>query len=596
MSGSEYDVEEAIKVKRYFKGPILLKNYFFWEKIISIWVVREDYDALYDSINSISKQIELLSFKIDKNFRVSGNNLLEFQTKTKNDLRRYFNVAVRMAMGLFPAIANLATTNDNTVLKSLKDIELYRETWLLRKNLIFFPLIQFSTYAKSHGFPLYNKRIMDDLLKNGSDLFKLTSAFYPYRVKLNECCQYSFLKWLYKAGSTKSNESKKFTDFFNCQKFLNEAFDLFCKTNSIDQEDKEHVKNEYFVFTELNKNIKCSKSPKGIKVRPIKIPNSDPKKGDLRVCLVNKYVDFKESERSLDGNPVSDIKRFEDFNRILDDIKKIKDADVFIMPEICLPYHFIPHMILYSVNNQTAFITGVEHWTVGKFVFNYVLTSLPLKVEGDNDAIVIPRLKNHYAPEEEKIIADQKKLKIPKPQPYNYELILWRGTYFSIYYCFESADVKHRNLLLGLVDVLFAPVWNKDIHYYNSLVESASRDMHCFIVLANTTQYGDSRITRPAEYIRRDKLRIKGGTISDHKAIILVSDLEISKLREFQIGSNKKLKEINEKKEEAVKFKPLPPDFPINCAELRNTLSLFESDNNLNFMDREYTASDSLPF
>ncbi len=118
--------------------------------------------------------------------------------------------------------------------------------------------------------------------------------------------------------------------------------------------------------------------------------------------------------------------------------------------------------------------------------------------------------------------------------------------------------------MLGLVDVLFAPVWNMDVHYYNSLVESASRDLHCFIVLVNTTQFGDSRITRPSNHDRRDKLRVKGGTVSDHKAIVMVSDLEIDNLRKFQITAETE-SDVNNKTK--APFKPLPPDFPIDAAK-----------------------------
>lgn len=60
------------------------------------------------------------------------------------------------------------------------------------------------------------------------------------------------------------------------------------------------------------------------------------------------------------------------------------------------------------------------------------------------DATVIFRLKNHYAHSEEHLITGNH-LEIPKPKPYRYDLINWRNIYFSVFYCFELANVEHRS-------------------------------------------------------------------------------------------------------------------------------------------------------
>jgi len=578
VSGSDYDPEEAKKVKKYFKGFYLLKNYFFWEKLLSIWIVREDYDSFFETIENIHSQIKNFVFRPSRK-PGSAQRIDKMTAELRNALTDYLNVSIRMSVGLHPGILELALKkNQNQILIDLSDLDLYRRTWLLRKNLVFYPLLQFTEIAKKGKEPLFKRTILDQCLKGSTSDLTTVADFYPYRAKFNECCQIAFLQFLSRANKIQTEESKAAFDFLNVTDFLNESFNIFCTANNIHSVDRDEVKNEYFKFSTLNTEIEGITFPNDVRVTPIKIGNRKAKEDRLRVCLVNKFVDFRESKKSMQGNPASDNARYEGFNRIFDDIKKVNGADIFIMPEICIPYHFIPQSILFSVYNQVGFITGVEHWRSGQFIFNFVLTVLPIQVYDDRDSIVIPRLKNHYAPEEEKAIIKEG-FKIPKPKPCNYELILWNETYFSIYYCFELADVRHRNMLLGLVDVLFAPVWNMDVHYYNSLVESASRDMHCFIVLANTTQFGDSRITRPANHIRKDKLRIKGGTVKDHKAIVVVSDLEISRLRDFQTG----VISVKEGEPEEQIFKPLPPNFPSTAAELRKELQLFEIDKDIHF-------------
>ena len=95
--------------------------------------------------------------------------------------------------------------------------------------------------------------------------------------------------------------------------------------------------------------------------------------------------------------------------------------------------------------------------------------------------------------------------------------------------------------------------WNKDTNYFSNIVESCSRDLHCYIAQVNTSQFGDSRLTQPAESARLDMLRLKGG-IND---AILVTEIDLGKIREFQ----RKTFGITHHKKE---FKPLPPDFEVD--------------------------------
>ena len=87
-------------------------------------------------------------------------------------------------------------------------------------------------------------------------------------------------------------------------------------------------------------------------------------------------------------------------------------------------------------------------------------------------------------------------------------------------------------------------------------MESVSRDIHCYFIQSNSSDFGDSRITRPSKSYNMDIVRLKGG-INDR---IVVGEIDIQKLREFQY------KEFELQKDDG-SFKPTPPNFDKNVIE-----------------------------
>ena len=72
-----------------------------------------------------------------------------------------------------------------------------------------------------------------------------------------------------------------------------------------------------------------------------------------------------------------------------------------------------------------------------------------------------------------------------------YPLFIWNGIWFSVYCCYELADICDRALFKSYSDLMIAVEWNKDTNYYSNIIESLSRDMHCFCVQVNSSGYGD---------------------------------------------------------------------------------------------------------
>jgi len=107
--------------------------------------------------------------------------------------------------------------------------------------------------------------------------------------------------------------------------------------------------------------------------------------------------------------------------------------------------------------------------------------------------------------------------------------------------------------MLLYADMIIAVEWNKDTNYYSNILESLSRDIHCYCIQVNSANYGDSRITQPSKTEIKDIIKTKGGINNT----ILISEVNISDLRNYQVKEYLLQKEDNN-------FKPTPPQFNKN--------------------------------
>ena len=92
-------------------------------------------------------------------------------------------------------------------------------------------------------------------------------------------------------------------------------------------------------------------------------------------------------------------------------------------------------------------------------------------------------------------------------------------------------SITERSIYQSYVDFLVAIEWNRDVNYYSNILESLSRDIHCYCVQINSSDFGDSRITKPSKTEEKDIMRTKGGMNST----ILVDEINIGKMRDFQL-------------------------------------------------------------
>lgn len=608
QNGDGYRDEEIDKVSKFFKGYNSLKYYFFWEKIFTLFVVANRKDLILEFISEIDKEIK------KKKVKVENLNVDKLDNKLDTFFSDHLNEALSMSLGLNLSLlfGNSKDANNpkKLLLNKLKDkrnfynvfpdfedyddseiysfLQIYRRHSLLRKYYSGQPLVHLLMNVKKNDFSLTDLSIWKFIyFKDEQDLFYDDSSELalkiPYRVKFYEIVIF-YLNVVLKLETKSPSIIHKqwWNDIMNSEKILIKSFDLFWQINNdglpyYTDADKNKVRNEYFeIYKDASEKANIESSCKGERfpkyknrnyyINQIKVNKNKYKKDDVRVAIINKYINFRDFEASLKGSPNITTETIQTFNDVLDQVSKIKNCDLFVLPELSVPHELVYNICRHSVAHQVGFTTGIEHIRVGNIGYNLILTFLPIKVNGDEiDGVPIFRLKNHYSPAEEQLLLGHKMI-VPKPNPYRYDLFIWRGFNFSNSYCYELADVYHRVALYGKIDFLVAPIWNPDMPYYDSIVDSTVRDMHCHIIQVNTSQYGGSRITRPTDSLRKNKAFISGGTTKEHKFNILVGDLEIKKLREFQLLDFTAQKDLNKDKKS---YKPTPPDYPTQNVEKR---------------------------
>lgn len=294
----------------------------------------------------------------------------------------------------------------------------------------------------------------------------------------------------------------------------------------------------------------------------------------LKIGIVNMRVNESDIVDSFNKVPNLSDKRLERINSLLNSAVK-NGAEMIIFPEVSIPYQWLGPISNFAKNNDVAIVCGLEHIVYeNKLCCNYLATILPERYESYNYAIIKLRLKNTYSPKEKqwvngynwrvptmigKNVVEENKEQFIK----EYDLFRWRGVDFSAYSCFELANIKDRALFGSYVDLLIGSVHNKDTNYYSNIIESLSRDIHCYFVQVNNSEIGDNRIISPSSTVSKNIVQVTGG-LND---VVLVGEIDIEALRAHQQLDHSLQIENSD-------FKPSPPEFNYENVRVRNKLPL----------------------
>jgi hypothetical protein len=286
----------------------------------------------------------------------------------------------------------------------------------------------------------------------------------------------------------------------------------------------------------------------------------------IQIALANIPVCFADIEASYLGKPNLSIARLKLISNLLNEISSYRridkrQIDLVIFPEVSVPHAWEAMLVAWARKHRIGVVCGLEHRINSNGqALNEVLAALPFRSgAGHWTCVPVRRLKRFYSPEEQFILTNEG-LKLPaKKNPYH--LFRWRGSSFAIYNCFELASIEDRSLFKGKVDFIVASEFNRDINYFSNIVESAARDLHCYVVQVNDSRFGDSRIVSPSKSDSMNPLRIKGG---DNLTFLTMS-LNLKALRTHQRKGYGLQKESKD-------FKPTPPGFPLEDLQARIAL------------------------
>lgn len=599
------DKLETDKLLKLFKGLNNLEHFRLWEKVFTFFLVNDNKEGFILFYKHTLLQIK----KLNKNNRIQNSEII--YNNVADSLMAYFDISVEMSLSLNPEFIKFKS-------KEYLDLEIFQNTYkeelyfknnislllpgsfynykfrtcnLIRHHYVAHPLLN---YTNAYGNSRLN--LVDRNLPNSKEVTsklefsESKQKLSPRLVKFWECCIAISSFTLLRRSSDffeLGDERYQYTRIFNNSEFddpqepnnesfiLEQAFNLYTKINASHFPANPPNIDDFFM-----REKKCLTPPTGerdVKVNELHINKVQKFEDKPSISIANTQIKLSNIELSIKGKPNLSEQRYLSFTKLLKESRKA-EANIFILPESSVPYEFVSSLAKYSEKNQMAIIAGLEHWKVEDVCYNFIVSIIPICVNGVNDAIVIYRLKNHYAHIEELIIRGFG-YKVPKPFKYRYDLINWRNLYFTSYYCFELADTFHRSIFRSKIDLLIASEWNKDTPYFSNIVEALSRDLHCYIAQVNTSQFGDCRLTQPSESARKDLMKLKGGK----NDTVLVEDLNIRDLREFQLKYFERIKADNDET-----FKPLPPDWNRKDVNKRiENKTIFIRDNNLGNNDFE---------
>ena len=552
LSDEKASPETDEQILRFFQGKYSLDFYQLWEKVCTYFIINNKskefwkfFRTCFDAINEINSKEKDLNSKV---------------IEVKSYLVNHLKSSIALAVSLKPEFLFNENSNINkrfTQLKgglNLDDILnltiAYRKSNLIRHNYVTLPLLNYTKYSTQFNSPYFKSLLIENEIKflESIDLKDIeidfeTFKYSPRYIHLFETNLYKFYVFILKSRVHIDENLVNFNKLLT-EEVVNKSFELFDKLNYSFRLDlptnfKTNYQEKLFRTNDDETKYTCIEIG-----RP-----KDEKNIKVSVSVANHKIFGKDIEPSMKNELFFSNEKKENLIRILNQAEEEK-SEILILPEISIPFKWLNRIADESRRKQRAIIGGIEHFSLDRYCYNYMLTVIPIDVNGIQESLIIPRLKNHYIPEEEFLI-ESIRYKVPRMgKNYYYHLFKWKGINFTTYNCYELADVVHRSLFRSKVDIIFASEYNKDWKYFSNVAESITRDIHCYYVQSNTSDIGDSRIIQPTESNRKDILRLKGG----QKSSVLTAILDVTTLRNFQ---EKEYKWQRGHKE----FKSTPPDF-----------------------------------
>ncbi len=555
-------------IAKIFTHEVTIENYSTWEKIFAILINNEYFDEL-------AKFVEIILDSIDSIEYVGSNKNVDSNSDELEKIR--INRAIKKSLvailysGLNRALSLVWGEKMSGIIRNL-DVLIYNFCRMHDLNLkkevgieefrIYYCL---SRMCDKYSMPF----VIDEVIENGElilsdngDLVNLTSfhsfmnylsnsgqriglmerntnyIYYPYIFSVFDLTFANMIDGLInKAGGELNCNSKKLYKMFH---------DLNYNKGELKFSDSK------FFYEEPKKEEEISKSL-------VKVGTEEFDK--INIAVANTELDENLLTNLLQNSVDRTYQRYDNLVKMVNEAIS-NEANMLVLPEGYLPIDWLPIFARTCAKNQMAAVVGIEHFIIKDYVYNITATILPYMEEDYKFAYIHFHKKTHYAPHERAVIESPGK-KISEGEEYT--LFDWNNFWFSVYCCYELTSIKERAIFQSFADAIIAVEWNTDVNYYSNIVESLSRDLHCYCIQVNMSKYGDSRITQPTKTEKKDLLRVKGG----RNSIVLIDEIDIKGLRKFQLLGNTVQSESKE-------FKVTPPNFNYNVVLAKKDKQLWD--------------------
>ena len=515
---------------KILKGEYLIELYNYWFKIFEYLLITKNsyrFKNFYKEVQN--KCICRITYK---NETIESKKSKIIQNKIRTHIQNFLKIAATFALALNPdKNFKFWYANENELINKIK---YYRMSNLIDNNRIFIPLYNYSEQNKIETEKAIKLGDFRNLLKNNykdlnKDLYKLDNNL----LKLSPINIYDSKKELNKIfGNILFNDCKE----------LSAYTDLKNKDRKI-------------------KIVQPNDEKRQINIYDVDFQDSTPNLSKIKIGIVNKLITENEA-KELNNYDISD-QSYENVRDLLEEAK-IKKCHLLVFPELAIPIEFLPLLYEEVKSKQIGIITGLKHFTnSNNCIYNFLCTLLPFKYKGIyNDSFVTLRVKNNYSPIEKELIL-KSKYQIPDIEKRSYDLIHWKGLYFSSYNCFEISSVEDRTLFKGSVDFITIHAFNRDVEYFNNILKSTARDIHCCAILVNNSNFGYSAVALPKQKSYQTLPVIVKGSEDD---LIMTYTYDYKNLRKFQ---NEYIKQSLDKQGEIDgEYKHLPPNFVLSNGRL----------------------------
>ena len=557
---SKEDTEASAKqILTYFKGRTTILMNSLWEKVATYFVINNQPKHLEYFWKQAITAIE----KVTVENTEDDPDMPKFdEEEVKSELTNHLKLSIAMAISIIPTILTRCfinkKENDEFRIKSMN----FRRTYLFRHQYQYLKGYCY-TFNNDEGQSLVGKNLISEKVED-IQLGSYAPYVSPVFLKPHE------IALLHIYHQLSNNISPNHLDITT----LDEIFRHFnYEWRNLFQNEAIIIKNTNSkYFRDCLKVVETEYSNPIIQIVEINDEQNECHlNSDKRIGIVNWKIEQTDLIKSILGQPNKSNHRREKLFEVLNYSAK-KNVEMLVFPETSIPVEWLPLLADHSVRNNCAIIGGLEFYVTpskgktnekdyleGMEAYNLSFNIFPVKMRCYDTAAFVIRKKNYYAPSEQQLLAAYHK-KEPNIEPM-YHLIHWRKAYFSTYNCFELSNISDRAIFKSKVDFIVAIEYNRDIHYFTNITESWTRDLHCFIVQTNSSDYGDTKVVQPTKNIYMDVMKIKGGDFP----IVMITTLHIDELRKYHRQDVSG--QLNEKSSPF--YKPTPACYEWKWAERR---------------------------